>query len=128
MSVIKVNFCNYITKKFQYIQQLIKILKKAKHKQKYNDDKTTFQNRLYQDEKEKNTPGTLIFLALYFLSQLSGIYLNDVRANIKIKNKRKIILLTPYLCWVRLQRWKNGTGGVEGESQRRKSRCRGGGV
>lgn len=26
---------------------------------------------------------------MYFLSQLSGIYLNDVRANIKIKKEKK---------------------------------------
>lgn len=78
--------------------------------------KITFQNRLYQDKKHKNNPGTLfifVFLTLYFLSQLSAIYLNDVRANIKIKKKRKrkINLLTPWPCWVtELQRWKKGKG------------------
>lgn len=33
--------------------------------------------------------------------------MNDVRANIKIKKKRKINLLTPRPCWAtELQRWK----------------------
>lgn len=53
------------------------------------------------------------------------VYLNDVRANIKIKKKRKINLLTPRPCWVmELQRWEKGKGGEEeeeeGESQKGK--------
>lgn len=49
--------------------------------------KVTFQNRLYQ---EKN-PGTLlIFPTLYLLSESSGIFFNDVRANIKIKKEKKL--------------------------------------
>lgn len=58
----------------------------------------TCQNCLYQDKKNKqkqSRDSLFSFLTLYFLSQLSGIYLNDVRANIKIKKKRKINLLTP---------------------------------
>lgn len=62
---------------------------------------------------------TFVFLTLYFLSQLSGIYLNDVRANIKIKKKRKIKLLTLRTCWtVELQRWRKGKGG---ERRKRKA-------
>jgi len=93
--------------------------------------KITFQNRLYQDKKKKkkkkkkkNDPGTLfifVFLTLYLLSQLSGIFLNDVRANIKIKKKRKINLLAPLPCWVlELQRWKKGKGG----ERKRRVACR----
>lgn len=55
--------------------------------------------------------------------------MNDVRANIKIKKKRKINLLTPWPCWVmELQRWKKGKGGEEeeeGDSQRGKRSWRG---
>lgn len=51
--------------------------------------KITSQNCLYQDKKGDSH---YLCLTLYFLSQLSGIYLNDVRANIKIKKKRKINL------------------------------------
>lgn len=95
LSVIKVNFCNYIKKKkqkSQYIQQLIKTLKK---KQKQTKTTITIQNCLYQDKNSPKQSGDsssfiLVFLTLYFLSQLSGIYLNDVRTNIKIKKKRKI--------------------------------------
>lgn len=83
--------------------------------------KIMFQNCLYQDDRNRNNPGTLfifVFLTLYFLSQLSAIYLNDVRTNIKIKKKRKINLLTPWPCWItELQRWKKGNGG-----ERRKRR------
>lgn len=44
--------------------------------------------------------------------------MNDVRANIKIKKKRKINLLTPWPCWVmELQRWKKGKGGEEEEEE-----------
>lgn len=43
--------------------------------------------------KKNNNPGTAFFifafLTLYFLPQLSGIYLNDVRANIKNKKRRE---------------------------------------
>lgn len=88
--------------------------------------KITFQNRLYQDKKNTNNPGPLfifVFLTLYFLSQLSGIYLNDVRANIKIKKKRKIKLLTPWPCWViELQRWKKGKGGERRKVTHRKGK------
>lgn len=64
--------------------------------------KITFSEPLVPGQKTQNNPGTsffiFVFLTLYFLSQLSGIYLNDVRANIKIKKKRKINLLTPWPC------------------------------
>jgi len=56
--------------------------------------------------------------------------LNDVRANIKIKKKRKINLLASWPCWVlELRRWKKGKGGEEeeGDSQKGK-RSWGGGV
>lgn len=54
--------------------------------------KIMFQNCLYRDDRKRNNPGTLfifVFLTLYFLSQLSAIYLNDVRTNIKIKKEEK---------------------------------------
>lgn len=52
---------------------------------------------MYQDKKKnkrtkttRDSFFTFVFLTLCFLSQLSGIYLNDVRANIKIK-KNKLV-------------------------------------
>lgn len=55
--------------------------------------------------------------------------MNDVRADIKIKKKRKINLLTPWPCWVKeLQRWRKGKGGEEeGESHNWKRSWRKGG-
>ncbi len=50
VTVIKVNFCNYIKKNSKYIQQLINMLrnKANEHKKK--------EKMLYQDKKNKNTP------------------------------------------------------------------------
>lgn len=109
--------------------------KKAKTKQKYNNEnKDNISEPLVPGQINKNNPGTLfifVFLTLYFLSQLSAIYLNDVRANIKIKKKRKINLLTPWPCWVmEPQRWEKGKGGGERRKRkvaRRKGRRVGGG-
>ena len=83
--------------------------------------KITSQNCLYQDKKK----GILIIfvcLTLYFLSQLSGIYLNDVRANIKIKKKRKINQLNSVALLghgtAEVEERKKGEGKEEGEFER----------
>lgn len=93
--------------------------------------KTENISELYQDKKTNKTRTiqglfTFVFLTLYFLSQLSGIYLNDVRANIKIKKKRKIKLLTPWTCWtVELQRWRKGKEERGGRGRRLAGKGRG---
>ncbi len=105
--------------------------KKSKNKQKYNNENKDNISELLvpgliKQKQSRDSFFIFVFPTLYFLSQLSGIYLNGLRTNIKIKKKRKINLLTLWPCWViELQRWKKGRGPErgreeeeEGESQR----------
>lgn len=69
--------------------------------------KITCQNCLYQDKKTKTIQGLLLSLRpsirlsnVVFPVSMKWFYFDAVRANIKIKKKTKIKLLTLQPCWV----------------------------